>query len=343
MASNRDPFDALTEEWEPQTRRAFLEAVQGIVDRQNVSLIARLLENGDVNGALRAVGLDPLDFRGLDQIITQTFGAGGEAFAEDVNRQAPLKSPEGAIVQFFFNARNPEAENWIRTRSSNLITQIVDDQRNMVREFLRVGLVEGNNPRTTALDLVGRIDPRTKQRTGGVIGLTSGQEAWQRAYEAELRSGEPGELKKALARGLRDKRFDRTIAKAIRTGEPLPADTIQKMVIAYRNRSLKYRADTIARTETIRTLGQSQVETWNQAISTGRVRQDQLLKIPVSARDERVRHRHREVENLNAKGVNWSEPYKVPAGMQPQMHAPYDEPMCRCRERVKVDRFRGLE
>ncbi len=340
--SNRDPFDDLIDDWEPELRNAFLGAVQNVSDQQSIKLISELLAKGDVEAVLRAVGLDPLDFRGLDRAISGAFVAGGDAFARDVETQAPIKGPEGGIVRFNFNARNPEAENWIRTRSSNLITQIIDDQREMIREHLRAGLEAGVNPRTSALSLVGRIDPKTGSRTGGVIGLTSGQEKWQRAYAAQLRSGDPVELKKALARGLRDKRFDRTVQKAINDGKPIPAATIQKMLIAYRNRSLKYRADVIARTETIRTLGQSQVETWNQAISTGRVKSDQLLKIPVSAKDERVRHRHREVEKLNKDGAKWNEAYETPPGMPAQMHAPYDEPMCRCRERVKVDRFSGL-
>ncbi|MTH96417.1 head morphogenesis protein [Roseibium sp. RKSG952] len=340
--SNKDPFDDLTAHWSNELRKAFLTAVQEVRDRQKVSVITGLIERGDIDAALRAVGMDPQDYRLMDRVLAQLMNAGGDSFALEIERQAPVRSPEGAIVRFFFDGRNPNAELWLRTRSSDLIRQIVDDQQVMIREHLRSGLEAGQNPRTTALSLVGKINPATRRREGGVIGLTSGQEAWQRRYAAELASDDPAELQKALKRGLRDKRFDASVKKAIKSGEPIPAATRSKMVTAYRNRSLKYRADVIARTETIRALGQTQTLAYEQAILDGRVTADQLTKYPMSARDERVRHRHRAVEKLNEGGVPWNQAYQVPPGMAPQMHAPYDEPMCRCREKVRINRFLGL-
>jgi hypothetical protein len=62
------------------------------------------------------------------------------------------------------------------------ITEIVADQKTAVRNFLEAGLAEGANPRTTALDLVGRISGASGKREGGVIGLTSSQEGWVRNY-----------------------------------------------------------------------------------------------------------------------------------------------------------------
>jgi len=339
MASNRDPFEALTEEWSEELQDAFLEAIQDIRDRSRINVIAAMLEAGDVDGALRAVGIDPLDFRHMDRLIGELFSSGGEAFAQDVERQAPKRSAEGSIVRFLFDARNPRAETWIREHAGQLITgRIVPDQIAMIRSVLEDGLSAGRNPKTIALDLVGRRSRVTGKREGGLIGLTQQQEEWQRSYASEIASTSPEALRKALKKGLRDKRFDASVRKAIQSGEQIPAETRTKMLLAYRNRSLKYRAETIARTEIIQALGRSQVEVWDQAIDRGRVAVQDLIKIPVSVKDEHVRHNHLEVERLNKDGVGWTEFYAVPAGMAPQLHAPYDEPMCRCRERVKVRR-----
>ncbi len=88
-----------------------------------------------------------------------------------------------------------------------------------MRITLERGQLEGNNPRVTALDIVGRIDPVTKKRVGGVIGLTNNQEQWVangRRYLEQLDS-------KYFNLELRDKRFDGTVKKAIEAGKPLPA------------------------------------------------------------------------------------------------------------------------
>lgn len=341
MATPRDPFDALTEAWEPAIRKAFLEAVQGIVDQAGLAAIEAQIMNGDIEGAIRAVGLDPVQFRAIDAAITGAFNAGGEAFGQQI--PAVRDSMTNALVRFYFDIRNQRAETWARERSSNLITEIINDQRQAIRATITSGLEAGINPRTVALDLVGRRDATTGARTGGIIGLTSQQEQWQRNYAAELASTDAQSLNAALQRGLRDKRFDGAIRKAIATGEPISAETQAKMLLAYRSRSLKYRADVIARNESIKALGAAQTEAYQQAIDKGQVRADQIIKIPVSAKDERTRFTHREVERLNKDGVGWYEYYKVPPGMAPQMHAPYDEPMCRCREKIRVNFFAGLK
>lgn len=338
MAMNRDPIEALTEVWEPRIRAAVLDAVRAISDRVSLSVLEARLRVGDVEGALRAVGLSEADFTGLRDATTAAYADGGRGSAEAI---PAARDPGGALVKVLFDVRNPRAERWVSSRSATLVGGIVSDQREAIRSHLRSGLEAGVNPRTAALDLVGRIDPRTKSRVGGAIGLTSGQEAWQRAYADELASSDPADLRKALARGLRDARFDRSIAKAIEMGEPIPAETRAKMVAAYRTASLKYRADTIARTETIRALGASQAEAYDQAIERGQVSESALRKFWQTAGDERVRHDHRMIPGMNAKGRMWAEAFDTPTG--PSMHAPHEtDVMCRCREIVRIDRFRGL-
>lgn len=338
MARNSDPIEALTEQWEPRLRDAFLQAVQRIADRVSVAAVAEALARGDVEAAVRLVGLDANDFIGLRNAVHDAFSAGGSAITEAI---PAIRDGAGALIKILFDVRNYRAENWIADRSSTLIREIVADQRDMIRANLRAGLEAGLNPRTTALDLVGRISPATKTRVGGVIGLTSGQEAWQRAYAAELSSSDPATLRKALGRGLRDKRFDRSVEKAINSGEPIPADIRSKMLTAYRNRSLKYRADTISRNETIRALGRAQTEAYQQAIDGGQVDEAVITRFWRTAGDERVRHTHRLIPGMNKDGVGWNEPFQTPTG--PSMNAPHStDVMCRCREVIRLNYFKGL-
>lgn len=326
-------LEKLADTWEPRLRDAFIQAIEEAANRIDIAALARLLEKGDITGALRMIGLDPANFSQFALTHAQIFNAGGTATAQSI---PPVRQAGGYYIHVLFNARSLGAELWARNVSATMIQEIIDDQRTVIRGFLEQGLAAGANPRTTALDLVGRIDPRTRQRVGGVIGLHSIQEQWLANYARDLASDDPAALKALLGRQLRDKRFDRTILKAIKNGTDIPADIQVKMRVSYANRLLKFRADNIARTETMRALGAGQTEAYQQAIDRNEIDQSLITRFPVTAGDERVRPTHREVPGMNKEGRKWNEPFQTPFG--PQMHAPYPtEVNCRCHERIVVN------
>jgi hypothetical protein len=339
MPRNSDPIDDLIAKFEPRLREAFLKAISDITNRIAVANIERLLKAGDINGAVEAVGLNPLDFRDLSGGITEAFNEGGRAFEDAIPaRRSPFTS---SILQFQFDVRNPVAEAWTRDHSAQLVTGIIDDQKAAIRDFLTTGLMQGRNPTATARDLVGRTNRTTGKREGGIIGLTAGQQQWQERYGAELAANTPEGLRNALTRGLRNKRYDSVIRKAIETGKPIPADMQRAMVAAYRNRSLKYRADVISRNETMRALGASQTETYRQAIASGNVLVEAITRFWQTAGDERVRHAHRLIPGMNKQGRGWEEPFDTPTG--PSLHAPHDKDVgCRCRERIRLNYALGV-
>lgn len=329
--------EKLVEQWEPRLRRAFLESIYSVRGAAQLGAIVARLERGDVAGAVEALGLDPARFLALDAAIASAFAAGGSATA---NAIPALRDADGATLKVVFNIRNPVAEQWLRTESGTLIREIVEDQRLMARNALTAGLEAGVNPRTSALDLIGRINPATGLREGGSIGLTSQQEAWVRNYRAELQTLNPG----ALDRKLRDARFDASIRKAIERGEPLSAEKIDDIVRAYKNRALRYRGENIARTETLRALNQSQGEATRQAVGRGQVQQSAITKVWVSARDKRTRDTHRA---MNGQEVPYEGKFRSPSGALLEYpndsNAPASETVnCRCTVRYRIDFLRGI-
>jgi hypothetical protein len=338
MAGNRRLSD-LVDEWEPAVRRAFLESVQAIRDQAQIGVIARKLEAGDVEGALEAVGLDPALFRPLDRAIAGAFEDGGGFTLRSL---PALREPGESVVRIVFDIRNPRAESWLKRESGTLIREIVDDQRTMIREHLRSGMEAGINPRNVALDLAGRIDPGTKARTGGAIGLTSSQESWVRNFRAKL--SDPARVSEALGNRLRDKRFDATIAKAAKDGAAIPAEKIETMVRAYRNRALKFRAEGIARTEALRALNGSAEEATRQAIDGGQLEADAVEKIWVATKDGRTRDSHR---SMDGQAVRFNASFVSPSGARLRYpgdpEAPIEEVAnCRCTWRPKVNFLKGL-
>lgn len=337
MAANR--FDRLIDEWEPRLRKAFLEAVYRLRDRAQIEAIERALERGDIETALRAVGLDPASFRALDRAIAEAYESAGEYTAKYVPAAVGVG---GLRVIFQFSVRNVLAEEWLRTYSSELIRDIVEDQRQAVRNHLVAGMQAGANPRTTALDLVGRVNQSTGRREGGVIGLASSQEQWVRDYAAKLST--QSRLHEALENKLRDARFDRTIQRAMRDGAPIPVTTREAMVRAYRNRALRYRAETIARTESLRSLHAAQEEAIRQAIDSGALSRDRVSFIWRSAQDSRVRDTHK---SLDGQTVRMGDMFVSPSGARLEYpgdpRAPISEVInCRCWREPRIDFLRGL-
>ncbi|HXU02762.1 MAG TPA: phage minor head protein, partial [Polyangia bacterium] len=246
----------------------------------------------------------------------------------------------GLRTVFQFNVRNPAAKHYLFERSSTKVTQIIADQRDMIRTFLAAGMEAGNNPRTMALDLVGRVNPATGRREGGHIGLTSSQEAWVRNYRDELTNLDAG----ALTRALRDQRFDSTIRAAIAAGEPIPDGTISAAVTNYKNRALRYRAETIARTEAMTSLHEAQSQAVDQAIADGIDRGD-IRYTWHATHDDRTRDSH---AAMDLETVGEGELFVTGAGNLLEYpgdpNGPPEEVInCRCWREMRVDFLANVE
>jgi hypothetical protein len=198
-------------------------------------------------------------------------------------------------------------------------------------------MLTGETPQKLALDLVGRVSRATGRREGGFLGLTSEQATWARNYEISLGDVEAKvpPSADALTRKLRDRRFDRTVAKAIREGQPIPDETRQAMVAAYRNRTLRYRAETIALNEASTALHAAQIEAWDQAVARGAVAEVNVRRFWITAGDDHVRPTHRAVPAMNRGGVGLHEAFQTPKGPTMQPGWQFD-PGCRCRVRVRI-------
>lgn len=330
-------FDDLTEERSRRIRQAFLDAIYASRNRAQISAVAEALARGDIEAAIRALQLDPVVFRGLERAIEQAFEVGGEWQIDLIPARAITT---GARVDVLFSVRNFAAENWLRDHSSRLIREITEDARMAARNFLTAGMEAGNNPTTTSLDLVGRLNRTTGRREGGIIGLTSTQEAWIRNYEAELR--DPEKLGQALARSLRDKRFDGAIKTAIREGRGLDAATVSRAIQSYRNKALKLRGDMIGRTEAMASMHQASYEAMRQAIAAGQVDADLVTGKWRTAKDPRVRDTHRALEG---REVPFGEMFVTPAGNRLRFphdqNAPPSETVnCRCTISWRIDFLR---
>lgn len=334
--SLRERFEQLVATWEPIIRAAFMEAIDDIRSTIVLRRIVERLERGDVNGAIRALNLDEAAFRPLEEAIRQTFNGGGVAAVEHM---PALRDPEGYRVVFRFDMRNPAAEGWLREHSATLVTNIVADQKAAIRAALEDSLARGDNPTKTAVNVAGRVNRVTGRREGGVIGLTAQQTDYVARARQELFRGDPEALRNYLARGRRDKRFDRTVAKALREGRPLPRETVDKIVGRYADGLLKLRADTIALNETFGALGASKDEAFRQRIERGDIQAQNVTKTWKHTPQERPRLQH---VAMQGQKVQFDQPFMAPDGTPiPYPHAPGVPARhtlgCKCFAEYRID------
>lgn len=327
----RGQLDLIAKRRERAVYNAFVQVIQSIRDQAVIQEITRALEVGNVERVLDLLQLDQATYEPLENEILQSFRQGGLTGADQVGK---IPMQEGELVARF-NIRAPEAEAWAAAMSSRLVVEIVDTQRDMLRETIRRGLADGRNPRSVALDIVGRLPKGAKQRSGGFIGLTWNHADWIYNARRELEELNPAYFE----RKLRDKRFDRTIAKAIRDEKPIPRDVIDNAIYRMQGRAEKYRGEVIARTESINALREGQQQAIQQSFETSDVLEKEVTRTWDSSGDSRTRTAHRNADGQTV--VGWNEPFIVDGE---RLRYPGDQRgsasntiQCRCRviERIK--------
>lgn len=204
--------------------------------------------------------------------------------------------PEPTNIVFRFDMTNPSAESKIRTEAASRVTGYVEEQAETARKVIADGFQRGEGPQTIATTIAGRVNPISGRREGGIIGLSAPQTSYVESMRRRLLSGDSDEMMKVLGsfdkdgkwkegtgQTLRDRRFDRSIKKAIRdvaAGKPNPltAEKVEEMTAKYSDRLLAKRADDIARTETAQSVMSARAEAAKQAMDKDGLPDDALVK-----------------------------------------------------------------
>jgi hypothetical protein len=321
----------LLEPFSARVEAAFLAAIDNLTMHVDVKSLIAALEAGNIDNALTAVKVDKAIFSAMDRELYNAYHEAGE--------MAASTAQTGGRLTVRFDGQNAVALAWLREYSSDLVTGITNDQREMIRNHLQATLMDGANPREAARSLVGRYDRATRARTGGVLGLTDNQALFVRNATKELSSGSTADLRAYLNREARDKRYDRSVLRAIRDSTTLPSDTQLRMIQGYNSKLLKLRGETIGLTETMTALHAAQYETYRQLVEDGSLRPEQIRRIWRTASDWRVRDSHRPME---AQSVSMDEPFKSGRGVQllypGDRKAPAVERIrCRCNVDYRID------
>lgn len=266
------------------------------------------------------------DQRSLLQVLRGYLGVFTEAIAdmfEVAGRNAAVEvaneldiSPRAPIRIAFDPGESPAAQ-FLERSQLRFIREFTDQQRAVVFDAIAEHLRDGSNPLDAA-----RVFKNE-------IGLTQNQWQWVRNYRRALEQNSS----EVFDRILRDRRYDRTVAGAIRRDEPLSRAQINRMVDAYTRRMIAYRSRTIARTESMRTMSIARHEGWRQQIERLGVNPENVLRTWNSVGDDKVRDTHDAMDGQEVIGLDT--PFESPSGAEllypGDMTAPPEEVInCRC-------------
>ena len=230
--------------------------------------LERLIEQGLIEEAIQSASrAGAIRIYDGYAAVYNVAGRGGAKFIED-----------SLEVVIGFDQANFRAVRHLQEERLRFVREFTDEQRRATQSALSDGIERGLNPRAQARNF------------RSSIGLTEKQQSAVQNFRRLLYRASDGDAE-ALTRQLRDRRFDPTVRRSLRTGEPLTRTQIEKMVGRYRERYVKYRSEVIGRTEALRAVHSANDEAYRQAIDEGHI-QIQEVKRTWRIAPDRVRDTH---------------------------------------------------
>jgi hypothetical protein len=225
---------ALTQETTPSQRRItrILSEAQQAAAREfggQRTQVAEFLSRGQVDRVVAMLPTEPW-LLAQESLAAELLGE-----LLDAGSRVTLPTIEKATVSFSFDRERPESVSWARQTAGNLITEITSGQRNVVRDVV-------------ATAAMGEADWGDVARAvQGSIGLTTQQAGWVSNY------------------------YERAFSNAIRGGasSSRARDLASASAARYQTSIHRYRANTIARTETMRAASEGRMQAWGQGLTDG--------------------------------------------------------------------------
>ena len=290
----------------PDIAAAILRAMRTIAEQMTEAEIVRAIQFGQLDALFQEAAnraARELAYQQVREAIRRGIVDGVKYYARDLPKGGRI---DGRLV-VSFDVLNPRMIDAVRTLETRVITTLDESVRETARAFVENGLRDGVNPRTVARQL------------RSVIGLAPNQLLAVENFEKALRGENPNASPTDYL--LRDRRFDRTIAKG-----NLTEAQIEKMVAAYRKRLIAFNAETNARTAALDAQKLAQRLSVEDAIAKGILSRDRMRKTWVGVLDDRERETHRAMEAVT---VGFDQPFVLPDGKVQQIPGD-NEFNCRC-------------
>jgi uncharacterized protein with gpF-like domain len=272
---------------EKRIRAAFDEFLTDSTSESTMRKVRQLLESGNITGALNVIGESITTF---GDVIPQIMQSAATAEAKAIAASSGISAE--------FDPTNESAAKLIESSRLGLIKDFTASQRDATRQALADAHRRGASTQQAA------------QAFKNSIGLTSTQLDAVQNYRNLLEQGSAD----ALDRALRDKRYDATVSSAVDSGDVLGSSQIDRMVARYQDNLLTARAETIARTESLRATSAARHEALVQIAEDAGIDDDQIKRTWHATKDTRTRHTHKAMNGQTVVGLDT--PFTSPSGEQ---------------------------
>ena len=310
--------DDLLAKYDRRLREALTECWAQLQAGTNMSELTRLLQAGDLAGVLATLErVEPTVYASVAPILDDAVLESGRFVGGTL--------PAGAVVSpVVMSLADPATARFVNEYVGRKVVEISDETVLAIREHILFATNQGRPPAATAGDIK------------KIIGLNTTQAQAVRNFTVSLNE----DPTRGLRYELRDKRYD----AALRRGEMLTADQIENMTNRYIEGQLRYRSQSIARTEAMTAISVGQDEALRQGIASGAIRTERpdgskLRGFWIVTKDGRSREAHLNVPAMNPDGVEPGGVFRTPLGPLRYPRDPAGSAAnvirCRCRLRWK--------
>ncbi len=266
VQDTRAQFFRKVAELEPATRRGFIEAMQGFTDTILIADLEAAIRADDIGRTLDILQIDADTLDPLRVELETAYVAGGQVAIATIPKDQNL--PNGTKANIRFTGQREREAAQVRVRIDLLVGDINTDNENKLRVIIADAKERGINPRQSALDIVGRVNRDTGQREGGVLNLTSKDDATVRDVQRGLAGGDRDRFNSYFNLKSRNKSLDGLVRREFNAGK-VSADTLRKVRNGMTNGLLFERGRRFARTETLGAFGDGRDMAYQRIIESG--------------------------------------------------------------------------
>lgn len=330
-----DPIRALAESQERKIKAGLHEALKSLRKLVPVREIAEKLKRGGHAGAAIAA----IPFNHFEETLKAPLQHVGELFldagahsAKQLKHQlkgrrlryrAPHQRTYAAFGKDFgdgFDFDRFDADT--QAKLHQIIDGLIGDLSDAAKETINAVVLDGVRNGDSFDDIAANIRD--------TITLTPSQAQAVANYRRQLEDLDPG----ALQRALRDTAYDDQIQGALDENVGLSDAMIEDAVTAYTENYLDYRANTIARTESLRAGNSGLLAGYQQAVDRGVMPEGAVTRQWQAAIDERTCAICLSIVERNKDGVGLNDQFQSDDGPvdDPPVH-----PNCRCTVQYETD------